>query len=203
MIFCFNSIDINEWTFENALFANNIRESAPCQDEISSKHLSDHNDHQPHKVDLLNIQFQTTAANHYNNFNTTFVGNQDDQTEINNNTLTYHNQQQHTMLNTIHDPFLFINMEFLDELNLKTESVNQLVEDKVKSESADEDLDYLFHSELKGTILAIGQLEDIYLSEELKKEPSQSSQSDTMSLQSEPLTFDIIDYVEGENNVSC
>ena len=154
-------------------------------------------------MDLLNIQYQTTAANYYNNFNTTLFGHQDDQTEKNNSLIYQHQQQQHDpMLNPVINPLLFLTEEFLGGLKLK-ESENQSVEESVKVESADEGFgDYLIHSDLEGTLVATSQLDDIlYSTIEYKKESSQSPQSDTMSLKSEPQTFDLIEYIAG--NVSC
>lgn len=152
----------------------------------------------------MNIQYQTTAANYYNNFNTTLFGHQDDQTE-NNISLNYQHQQQQSdpMLNPVINPLLFLTEEFLGGLKFKSESENQSVEETVKSESADEGFgDYLIHSDLEGTLVATSELDDIlYTPIEYKVESSQSPQSDTMSLKSEPQTFDLIEYIAG--NVSC
>lgn len=148
-------------------------------------------------MDFLNIQNQTTAANYYNNVNTTLIGHQDDQTE-NNNSLIYHPQQQqhNSMLESEINPLYFIAEEFLSGLRFKTEET-------MKAESADEGFsDYLMHSDLQRTIIVGSDLEEIlYTPEEFKVESSQSPQSDTMSLKSEPQIFDLIEYISG--NVSC
>lgn len=157
-------------------------------------------------MDILNIKNHTTAANYYNNVNTTLFGHQDDQTENNNNSLIYHHQQQqqhNQMLDQIINPLNFLSEEFLNGFRFKTESEIHTVEETVKAESADEGFgEYLIHSDLQGTLIVASDLDEIlYTPEEFKIESSQSPQSDTMSLKSEPRTFDLIEYISG--NVSC